>query len=91
VRSVLSLKVNDTRYGRVGGRCVKVYLTDDQVCRLLCIGGQGNLFAVRSIQSMEKAHHERHPSRRTVGASHFCCRRNCRFGPCDPVWAAGRV
>jgi hypothetical protein len=34
---------------------VKFYLTDGQVLRLLCIGGQCNLFTVRSIHSTENA------------------------------------
>jgi hypothetical protein len=35
---------------------VKVYLTDDQVSRLLCVGGRCNLLTVRSNQSTEHAH-----------------------------------
>ncbi len=35
---------------------LKFYLTDDHVSCLLCIGGQCNLFTVRSIQSTEYAH-----------------------------------
>ena|SRR5208282_3137780 len=70
---------------------VKHFLTDDQVCRLLCIGRQRNLVGVESIQSMEKAHHERHPYHRTFGAGHSCSRCNCCFCHRYPVRAAGRV
>src|SRR5580658_2423106 len=38
---------------------VKVCLTDDQVLRLLCVGGRCNLLAVQSNQSMEKARDKR--------------------------------
>jgi hypothetical protein len=37
------------------GNRVKVYLTDDQILRLLCIGGRCNLVTVRSAQPTEYA------------------------------------
>jgi len=36
-------------------RTVKSYLTEGERLRLLCIGGECNLFTVRAIQSMENA------------------------------------
>ncbi len=70
---------------------VKHYLTDDQICRLLCIGEQGNLFAVRTIQSMEQAHHERQSSHRAVRGGHSCGRLNYRCDTRDSIRAAGGV
>jgi hypothetical protein len=67
---------------------VKFYLTDHQGLRLLCIGGRCNLFTVRSIRLLEKAHDKRNtydPDR--AGAVRR--RRHDGFGSCFPVCDAG--
>lgn len=69
---------------------VKFYLTGGQLLRLLCVGGQCNLFTVRSIQLTENAHDTRIPHR-TVRAGAACRDRHGRHGLYRPVCDAGRV
>jgi hypothetical protein len=62
-----------------GGRHVKIYLTDRQVLRSLCIGGRFNLVAFDPFQSTENAH-ELNQSHRPGGAGSSGGYRNGCFG-----------
>ncbi len=70
---------------------VKIYLTGDQVLRLLCIGWRCNLATVRSIQSTENSYDEPNPSHRAgrARASRHC--GHGRFGARLPVGVAEEV
>jgi hypothetical protein len=99
------LRIHSGKCRRMGFRCirhfmphpsrkfgnVKIYLTDRQVLRLLCIGGRCNLFTVRSIQSTENVHDEPIPTHRALRAGASSGFSHDRFRTRFPVGVADDV
>jgi hypothetical protein len=86
----LSIKPNNGAFepSILGGWSVKVYLTENQVLRLLSVDERCNLLIVR--RSYGESYDKRN-SRRPPRASAICRRRNDRFGACFPVCDADRI